>query len=385
MKLLRIALLCLSGLFVTVAISGADEKPTSENDNLSNEIEGCDENIEEDDTLAEFEKAANGNDVWEGEWKSDAWRIKLDMGPYRLSSTRGDRSEGIHTTQAVGNRKVSLKGFSVFAKVIEEDYSDEKTYLDTGSIPQKSIDAEELEDLAMKLANPVANLISLPFQFNYDRKYGLNDDGSISRLNIQPVIPFSLNEDWIVITRTIVPLRYQEDIPIKGKEASGLGDILASQFFSPKETTAGDWIWGVGPAWLLPTATDETLGGRKWAAGPTAVALKQTGSWTYGMLANHLLSFEGDDDRRNINATFVQPFVSYVTDTKSTITLQTESTFDWKKDEWLAPVALVVSQMFEIGNQPIQVSLGTRYWADAPDNGPEGWGFRLVVTLLFPK
>lgn len=245
---------------------------------------------------------------------------------------------------------------------------------------------DQTAELAKKLANPVANLISVPMQYNYDEYGGANDGAAAHVLNIQPVIPFSISQDWNLITRTIVPLIDRQDFPIAAMNESGLGDIIASQFFSPKSPTAGGWIWGVGPVELLPTATDDVLGGEKWGLGPTAVALKQTGPWTVGILANHIWSVAGDDDRGDINATYMQPFVSYVfSKTKTTIGIVTETTYDWENEQWSVPVIPTVAQMLKIGPQIMQLALAAKYWAEAPDDGPEGWGFRVQLTFLFPK
>lgn len=244
---------------------------------------------------------------------------------------------------------------------------------------------DKAAELAKKLANPIASLISVPVQYNYDEYGGLNDGASVSRLNLQPVIPFSVTDNWNVITRTIVPLIDQHGFPLEAMNESGLGDIVASQFFSPKSPGAGGWIWGVGPVELLPAATDEVLGGEKWGLGPTGVVLKQHGPWTVGLLANHIWSVAGDDDRADINATLMQPFVSYITKTKTTFGLVTESTYDWENEAWSVPVIAQVSQMFKIGPQILQFSVGAKYWAESPDNGPDGWGFRMQLTFLFPK
>lgn len=199
------------------------------------------------------------------------------------------------------------------------------------------------------------------------------------------MIPFSLNDDWNLISWTIVPLIDQDDFPVDALNESGLGDTTASLFFSPKAPTAGGWVWGVGPVLLLPTATEDVLGTEKWGIGPTGVALKQTGPWTVGVLANHLWSVAGEDERDDINATFLQPFLSYTTRTHTTFSANTESTYDWENEQWSVPLNLQAAQLFKIGPQIMQFMVGARYWADAPDDGPDGWGLRLQLTLLFPR
>ena len=239
-------------------------------------------------------------------------------------------------------------------------------------------------DLAKKLSNPIASLISVPFQGNYDGGYG-PDDGSKYTINVQPVIPFTLNEDWNLISRTIVPIVWQNDIAGPSGDQFGLGDTTQSLFFSPKKPTSSGIIWGVGPVFLLPTATDDLLGGGKWGAGPTAVALKQSGPWTYGALVNHIWSFAGDEDRQDVNSTFLQPFISYTTPKAWTFALNTESTYNWETEDWSVPINFTVAKLVKVNKQPIQLMAGVRYWAQSPDNGPDGFGARLAVTFLFPK
>ena len=182
------------------------------------------------------------------------------------------------------------------------------------------------EALAKQLNNPIAALISLPIQINFDENIGANDQGTRTTINVQPVAPFELSEDWNIISRTILPLISQQDISVVGQRDSGIGDIVQSVFFSPKVPTNNGWIWGAGPVLLLPTGSDKKLTADKWGIGPTAVALKQSGAWTYGGLANHIVSVAGDDDRTDINATFIQPFLSYTTAEAITYVINTEAT-----------------------------------------------------------
>ncbi|MCE9614247.1 MAG: transporter [Lentisphaerae bacterium] len=249
---------------------------------------------------------------------------------------------------------------------------------------QQAQPTDAAAELAKKLANPVAALISVPLQYNEDGNLGPNDDGSKSVLNVQPVTPFSLTQDWNLIVRTIVPLIDQHDLPEKGQDQSGMGDVVQSFFFSPK-VPVGGWILAAGPVGLYPTASDDMLGGEKWGAGPTVLALQQGGPWTYGVLGNHIWSVAGQDERADISLSFVQPFLSYITKTKTTLGVNTESTYDWENSAWAVPVNVTVAQLLKIGPQIFQVTLGARYWAESPESGPEGWGARAGLTFLFPK
>ncbi|WP_345782993.1 hypothetical protein [Coraliomargarita parva] len=254
------------------------------------------------------------------------------------------------------------------------------------TLHSQTSDSSKADELAKKLSNPVASLISVPFQSNFDFGAGPDGDGFKYTLNTQPVIPISVNEDWNLISRTILPYVYQEDIVEDGGHSqTGFSDTVQSFFLSPKKPGPNGAIWGVGPVLLLPTAGNDSLGAEKWGAGPTAVLLYQKGPWTYGTLVNHLWSFAGKDKRSDVNATFIQPFASWGgLGGGQTLTANIESTYDWESEQWTVPLNCVYSKVTQVGNQLVQFSLGARVYLDAPDNGPD-WGLRAMVTLLFPK
>ena len=243
--------------------------------------------------------------------------------------------------------------------------------------------ADDAQDLAKKLSNPVSSLISVPFQYNFDHRIGPDDDGSKHLINFQPVVPVSLGADWNVVVRTIVPVVSQDEIFPGAGDQSGLGDITQSYFFTPKDSPGG-FTWALGPVFLYPSGTDQLLTTDKWGAGPTGLLLQQTGPWTVGILANHIWSLAGDETRSDVSSTFLQPFISYTTADAWTFGINTESTYDWTAEAWSIPINLTATKLTKIGQQPISIGGGVRYWAESPDSGPEGFGARAVLTFLFP-
>ena len=238
------------------------------------------------------------------------------------------------------------------------------------------------EELAKKLANPISDLVSVPFQFNWEQNVGPNEATRFV-LNVQPVMPFALNKDWNLITRLIVPFVSQPALTEGGSPASGVSDILASFFFSPAKTGL---TWGVGPAISLPSTSIPTLGTEKWSAGPTVVVLKQTGKITYGALWNQVWSFSGNTQRADVNQMFLQPFFAYQATRTLTVTVQSESTANWEVDEdrWTVPINVLFGKLSSFGAFPASYQLGVGGFAVHPDVGPS-WKVRGAIVILLPR
>jgi hypothetical protein len=242
---------------------------------------------------------------------------------------------------------------------------------------------ENLDDLATKLNNPVAELVSVPLQNNFDFGGGFHNHGFQYKLNVQPVIPFGLGDKWTLITRTIIPFISQND-RVGNTSQTGLGDTTLSLFFSPKAGGPGGMIWGVGPDIYLPTATEAALGAQKLGAGPTGLMLWQKQGWTYGILAAQIWSFAGDDHRQNLDLTSLQPFLAYQTKTQTTFGVNLESSYDWENTQWTVPANAMITQLVRIGKMPVSFQIGARCYAVRPSGGPN-WGLRFSVTFVFPK
>jgi hypothetical protein len=252
---------------------------------------------------------------------------------------------------------------------------------ETAKTQQPTSQADTAE-LAKKLANPVASLISFPIQTNFDFRMG-SGSGWRTTTNVQPVIPIALNKDWNLISRTILPIIHQGNVTAPGVGQNGLGDVVQSLFISPNKTEP--FIWGVGPAILVPTATNSAFASKQLGLGPTVVVLKQQRGWTVGALWNHIWKVAGSSERPKVNSDFIQPFLSYSTKDGWSYTLNTESTYDWTRKAWGLPIHFQVTKIVRFGKQPISFGGAMRCWATSPSGGPEGCGLRMIVTGIFPK
>lgn len=278
------------------------------------------------------------------------------------------------------NRTTSMKKLFIFS-VIAPAFGI-FAMLGVAQTPSQQV-GEDMAELAKKLNNPTASLISVPIQGNIDFGGGPDDDGMQFKVNLQPVVPLPLNADWKILSRYIVPYVYQED-RIGTASQSGLADSTATFWFSPKSEKKGAPIWGAGPIFQLPTATDDLLGAEKWCVGPSAIVLKQENGYTYGFLANQVWSFAGEQSRSDVSYLFLQPFFAYTNAKHTTYTINSESLYDWKSKEWTVPVNVMITQLVKIGGKPISFQGGLRYYLDKPDGGPD-WGVRFGATLVFPE
>jgi hypothetical protein len=238
--------------------------------------------------------------------------------------------------------------------------------------------AQDATELAKQTQNPVANLISVPFQGNWD--VGLGDRHATgTTLNIQPVAPFGLTRDWNVILRIIMPLVSQPTPD--GLRVNGMGDTVATVFLAPKKP--GALTWGAGPVLLVPTGTNNTLGTEKFGLGPSIVALAQPGKWTVGALFNQIWSVDGATDRDDVSRMFLQPFVNYNLGEGLAVGVNTEATADWKADDtWTTALLFTGSKVTRLGARPVNFAVGV-----GPVLGPESgadWKLRLTATFLFP-
>jgi len=247
--------------------------------------------------------------------------------------------------------------------------------------------AQDVDALAKAAQNPISSLISVPFQWNSNFEVGPMDKPQ-HVLNIQPVYPLSLNDDWNLITRTILPLISQPAFGQGQSRENGLGDIQFSAFFSPKQATSSGWIWGAGPILQLNTASEDRLGQGAWGLGPAAVALKISGPWVYGGLLNNVWSFSEDSGRNKVNQLLFQPFINFnfVDHPGRYLTFAPIITANWEADDdkWVVPLGLGIGQITKFGKQPVNLQASIYYNVERPDQAAR-YQVRLQIQLMFPK
>ncbi len=246
---------------------------------------------------------------------------------------------------------------------------------------------DEGDALRKAAQNPIASMISVPFQNNFN--FGLAPgDRTQDVLNIQPVIPVGVSKDWNLIVRWITPIIWQPlPAPSHAQEAGkyGFGDMLPSFFFSPKK--ASKLIWGAGPVFQLPTATDTYLGQGKLGMGPTIVVLSQPGPWTVGALVNNVWSVAGSGGRPDVNQMTLQYFINYNLKKGWYLGMQPIITANWEATNggrWVVPFGGGVGRVMRLGMQPVNIQLGFYGNAVHPVNAST-WNMRAQFVLLFPK
>ncbi len=272
------------------------------------------------------------------------------------------------------HEKTSARTFGVLAAIL--------TILSVASIASAS-EEESATELAKKTQNPVSDLISVPFESNFSFNNG-NRDATVYVLNVQPIIPFHLNKDWNLITRTILPIVNEPSSFSPGGSAFGLGDINPSFFFSPAKS--GAFMWGIGPTFTLPTATDSRLGSHRFSMGPAAAALMIQGPWLAGVLVNNQWSVTGWGHHRPVNEMLLEPFVNYNFGNGWHLSTELIMTADWEAkagQRWTVPLGGGMGKLFRLGKLPIDSTLEVFWNVEHPDYAGD-WQLRFRVTFVVP-
>ncbi len=243
------------------------------------------------------------------------------------------------------------------------------------------------DDLAKKVSNPIASMISVPFQFNF--QFNINnaeggENGYKMVMNLQPILPLRLSGKYTLINRLIIPFMTQKDVTARNQKEEGLGDILYTGFIS---SSFAKVIWGVGPVVSIPWATNYALGTRKLAIGPGIVILGQPGNWTIGGLVNQLWTAAGDRSRADVNAAYFQPFISHRFKGGFTAGISSENTYDWNGKRLVAGLASFnVAQIIKIAAKQIaSIQFSPLvFYGNAGVKKPV-WGARTTLAFIFLK
>jgi hypothetical protein len=244
--------------------------------------------------------------------------------------------------------------------------------------------AQESSEIAKQAQNPIASLISVPIENDFNPQTGIKKDDSYV-LELKPVIPVRLSNDWTMITRTVIPVIQVPDLAPGVDGTAGVGDVQLSLFLSPAK--AGAVIWGAGPVISFPTASQEILGTKKVSVGPTVVVLRSQGHWLFGTLVQNLFSVAGPAARPDVNQMLLQPFANYNLRHGWYLTSSPIITANWEvspNQRWVVPVGGGVGKIVHFGKLP--VNMYTQFFrnVERPD-GTTHWSARFQAQLLFPK
>jgi hypothetical protein len=236
------------------------------------------------------------------------------------------------------------------------------------------------QELAISLHNPFEDFVKIPIQSTTGFQVGHNHNVGDS-LNIEPLLPFSLDADWDLFARPSLSVTY---LP-SPHEQFGLEDLQASFVLTPAKATT--WIWGVGPIFQFPTATSKELGTGRWSAGPTAALVYSEGPWSNYVLAYQLMSFAGNRDRGSVNQTYLEPEISYSFESGWSVDCDPAITYDWTADTanaWTIPIGADIGKAFKLGSRDLGLQVGAYDLLKRPDGAPQ-WILRVSITFLFPK
>jgi opacity protein-like surface antigen len=305
-------------------------------------------------------------------WKAH-WTVRLEYDFLSLASWTSPTVPSIQLNRDVQMVKAGI------------NYKFEAGVPDTAARPSARRSAEPAgdEDLAKKSQNPIADMVSLPFQSNTNFNTGrFNRTQEV--LNIQPVVPLHISAEWNMISRTIVPVISQPN-PIFDSNTNGIGDITQSLFFSPVHP--GELIWGAGPVFTVPSANDPILGQGKVLLGPTVVLLITPGHWVVGVLANNQWSVGGNPLRPPVNEFLMQPFINYNMEHGWFLTTSPVITANWlaaSDQRWTLPIGGGVGRVFKLDDHPVSAYISGYYNVIRPDASPN-WQLRAEFSLLFPE
>jgi hypothetical protein len=252
-----------------------------------------------------------------------------------------------------------------------------------------------LHELNRQLNSPISSFWSIAFQQN---NYLLEIEGKKrhwnSNLNFQPLIPVALTNDWNLITRPCVALfnsvpSLESDQPRNIERTTGFGDTILAEMVSPSPNLVGNWMFGLGPSFIFPTASSDDTGQGKWQVGPAAVVGYLSHKWVLGAFVQNWTSFGGSGNRPDTNHMNLQPIAAYFLPNGWSIGFSGNILANWEADKsgdtWTVPVGLGISKVIKLGRMPVKLGLAVQYMVHHPNNFGQTCNIQLAIAPVLPK